>query len=850
MIPIRLELMNFMSYGERVTPLDFRGMRLACLSGDNGNGKSAILDAITWVLWGEARASSDELIRLGSDEMRVTFDFELEGDVYRVLRGRSRRNSGNFWEVYRTDPSGEYRSISGQGMRETEKVIERLLRMDYKTFINSAYIQQGRADEFTKQTVSDRKKILADILDLGRYDTLEAKAKVCRAEAHQVAEEHLRGIRQIEEELDGEDETRAQFALITAERESLDKRLASTEADVRKLQVRRAELDSAANRFRELEQQVASWRREIQRLTSQRMEQEQRVARGREILGERDRIREGYAKLRSTRESVVAFDRRLQELRALDHERTELERSIQMEAHKLDLQRQSLAKELSDLENKIAAGSQVEKDIVIFRGLVKELDRLDARRSELHEEMTKQSDQLGLLKAQRDHLKDKVQPELEERLSMISQPDAKCPLCQTELGEEKHAGLIADYQKQIAEVERRIVDVNKQGVEARRKREEAQKLLQEIEEKLRAGLETRRGLAQAEQLLSSVDEYRKQIPDVRACLDGVAAKLESADFAHEMRKQLADVTGRISKLDYDADAHDRVRSELADLEQFEAQMVKLQAVEESLPSDEANLKSMIELIAAREGPIAESENSMGALPISLAGRSALVAEMEEMSSTLACLREADNKLIGRIATLKHSIERFEILREDVVEKRKMAEKAKRDKAVYTELVAAFGKRGVQALIIENAIPEIQEEANSLLARMTDNAMQVTMETVRDKKTGGTAETLDIKISDDLGTRSYELFSGGEAFRINFALRIALSKLLARRAGARLQTLIVDEGFGTQDAKGREKLVEAIDSIKDDFDKILVITHIDELKDAFPTRIEITKDENGSQISVE
>lgn len=77
----------------------------------------------------------------------------------------------------------------------------------------------------------------------------------------------------------------------------------------------------------------------------------------------------------------------------------------------------------------------------------------------------------------------------------------------------------------------------------------------------------------------------------------------------------------------------------------------------------------------------------------------------------------------------------------------------------------------------------------------------------------------------------------------------MSRLLAGRSGARLQTLIIDEGFGTQDGKGREKLIEAIDSIKDDFELILVISHIDELKDAFPTRIEVTKDEYGSQITV-
>jgi exonuclease SbcC len=90
-----------------------------------------------------------------------------------------------------------------------------------------------------------------------------------------------------------------------------------------------------------------------------------------------------------------------------------------------------------------------------------------------------------------------------------------------------------------------------------------------------------------------------------------------------------------------------------------------------------------------------------------------------------------------------------------------------------------------------------------------------------------------------------MFSGGEAFRINFAIRVALSKLLANRAGARLQTLFTDEGFGTQDVQGRERLVEAVQSIQDEFELIVVITHIEELKDAFGACIDVTKTPNGS-----
>lgn len=170
-------------------------------------------------------------------------------------------------------------------------------------------------------------------------------------------------------------------------------------------------------------------------------------------------------------------------------------------------------------------------------------------------------------------------------------------------------------------------------------------------------------------------------------------------------------------------------------------------------------------------------------------------------------------------------------------------------SIYNQLREAFGKKGLQAMIIESAIPEVEVEANLLLNRLSDGRMSLRLETQREKVTGGVAETLDIVISDELGGRPYELYSGGEAFRVNLALRIAISKLLARRAGAQLQTLVIDEGFGTQDAQGRQLLVEAINSIQADFERIFVVTHIEELKDMFPARIDVVKTAGGSQARV-
>jgi len=92
MIPLKLQLKNFLSYGEQLQTIDFSAYRLICLSGKNGHGKSALLDAITWALWGQARkpfgaARADQsLLRLGQTQMMVVLDFELNGQLYRVRR--------------------------------------------------------------------------------------------------------------------------------------------------------------------------------------------------------------------------------------------------------------------------------------------------------------------------------------------------------------------------------------------------------------------------------------------------------------------------------------------------------------------------------------------------------------------------------------------------------------------------------------------------------------------------------------------------------------------------------------------------------------------------------------------
>ncbi|HEV7213852.1 MAG TPA: SbcC/MukB-like Walker B domain-containing protein, partial [Chloroflexota bacterium] len=213
------------------------------------------------------------------------------------------------------------------------------------------------------------------------------------------------------------------------------------------------------------------------------------------------------------------------------------------------------------------------------------------------------------------------------------------------------------------------------------------------------------------------------------------------------------------------------------------------------------------------------------------------------------LRNTQRQAIEDVAAVRQTVKRLEYCREQHTRRLVALKEAQEQRDLYAELEVSFGRNGAQAMLIDEAIPLITEETNRLLGAMTEGRLSVSLETQRLNQKMGTVETLDVRITDELGTRNYELYSGGEAFRVNFALRIALSRVLAYRAGTRLQTLVIDEGFGSQDATGRDRIQGALKSIEDDFACIIVITHLDEMKEWFSNRVEVVKDSSGSHLRV-
>ena len=332
-----------------------------------------------------------------------------------------------------------------------------------------------------------------------------------------------------------------------------------------------------------------------------------------------------------------------------------------------------------------------------------------------------------------------------------------------------------------------------------------------------------------------------QRQEVAQQLANLEQTLQSGQFALVERLELQTVTECLERLGFSPAAHHALRQRIQEQQYVERQYMQLEAARTHLTEERATLHQLEARKQRVTTDLTTLEHEQRQYASELGALQGIRHEVARTEEQVRILREREGT--ARVALGRSQSQYEHCLQQEIELQRKQQQRdqAVAERTLYGDLAQMFGKNGIQAIMIENAIPELEDEANRILARVTHNAMHLTLETQRDTRTGGVAETLDIKISDELGTRNYELFSGGEAFRINFAVRVALAKMLARRAGARLRTLVIDEGFGTQDTEGLERLVEVIKAIQDDFAKIIVITHLRELKNAFETHIEVKKD---------
>ncbi|HIK36630.1 MAG TPA: AAA family ATPase [Geminocystis sp. M7585_C2015_104] len=1002
MIPLRLKLKNFLSYKE--AELNFEGLHTACICGANGAGKSSLLEAITWAIWGKTRASSDDdLVHLGETETRVDFEFFYNQKQYRIIRIRNKSKSSAL--DFQLFNGQEYKSIAGSGIRETQDKISQCLKIDYDTFINSAYIRQGRADEFMLLTPAQRKEVLADLLKLESYEKLAEDAKNLAREFKVRAEEIKKKIEEnqerisqkpslfwelehLERELNSRQKLQGeikanlenlrrlndqrlellkrkewqegQLARLFARLEYLEnekKKLAEELEKLQQILAREAEIVSAYRHWQlltekndELNQKLHRYqqlRESIQYLESQLNKEKERL----KISLEREKanldnlsLRE--EELRQTISKYPNLDKELEKLRACRQQLAILE-SIQEEAHNLLQKKYALEKEVErEKALLIARLENLQKEYNNIQKELQEILPLRRRFFQLEQDLTncrnirnyqkrvqEKGDEKKIIISQLLNRQTDLETQLTkltEKLNTLQEKHAICPLCERELDESHLQYVVAKTRMEYKQLELELWNCKAQIVEAERELENLRKEYGELNQKLAQEEHWRKEYAFLENRLDYGEELSTRLEELQEEINAIMSRLENGDYASLQRQKILEIEQKIRELNYSEENHAILRKEEAALRWAETQETRLKEAQnelEKIGQQKEYISQKIRDITEELSTIArdsEIQRKLQHIQQELAEinydsrehqqvvetlrelqqyqqlyadlfqaqknkphlenqiiqitenskeyqeeKNKIIAELEETKQQLSSLKdygeqltqleeeakscqEKIQELLMKKGRLEQSLAMIQTQEEEVKQLEKQLKETQKQHRIHEELGIAFGKNGIQSLMIENILPLIENEANRILNNLTGNQLSVKFVTQKQTKSGrgknsNPRDTLDIIIADNQGTRAYETYSGGEAFRVNFAIRLALSRILAQRAGTPLQMLIIDEGFGSQDAEGCERLIAAINAVAPEFACILTVTHISQFKEAFQTKIEVYKTPEGSKI---
>ncbi|MBI3040378.1 MAG: SMC family ATPase [Chloroflexi bacterium] len=708
MIPIKLAVRNFMPYGDNVPALHFSGIHVASICGNNGNGKSALIDAMTWALWGKTRAKSDDdLIHLGQTEMAVEFDFAVGQQAYRVIRKHAkpkRRRASGQSSLDLLIASGDgFKVISGDGIRQTEQKIVALLHMDYDTFINSAFLRQGHADEFTQKPPGKRKE-----------DELEEQARELAKQQETEKALAESAIKDISDELARKPTYEAELAQAQNQLSSVDKVISQQESGLNELRQKKELLKNKQWQLAQLEEHLAETARALARWDAQSQQHHAQIKEYEELIAQRAAIEDGYAQFTGAKKLKDELDQKLRLSSELNEGKHRLEMTIVRAS-------QALLKEHALAENKIGELEASRQKVPQFKNewqqVQTELGRLAEEEETLRQQRQSSQElrtQVHALESSQARLEEEI-AEIAEKLNLLlGESGAKCPLCETELGSDglklietkytaaKHgkADSLKSAQSELAQqnIELRSIESEISRVEARLKQD-------------RTSAQSKISLISRE--IDQAELAGNQLSQTRKLLAEIEERLAKKDFAISEQAALQQLDGELGKLNYDSQQHEQLRHRLTSLEQYENPKRRLVEADR-LINQAKEAAARAEQAAQELGHSLEADNQKGQeLTLALSSLPQLVAELARAEAEHQILSRQQKQAQEIVGSVKGKLERCAELEIKRGEKAKSLAQAAREEKIYRELAQAFGKGGIQALLIDSARPEIEAEANKL-----------------------------------------------------------------------------------------------------------------------------------------
>jgi len=781
----RLRLENFRQFAE--TEIDF-GQGITGIIGPNGAGKTTLLEAIAWAIYGVPAVRGDkESIRRhgapGRSRVAVSVEFRLGAHEYgvdRTLYGAELRQDGQ---------------VVANSLKAVSEKLERVLGMSHAEFFNTYFTGQKELAVMAALGKSERAAFLSRVLG---YERLELAQQRVRERRNTIAAE-LKGL---EAGLPDKGQLEAVRAQVQARLAQARTTAAAARATQRSAE---ASLAKEHPRWKEWEER----RDRIRSMESDRAMAQHAVEGARQ---EFNRLDKELAEARLARRELERLSGELRPLKTLKAELTRLEREQREDAARqadlaqqaeLTRAREALDKRIGELETTTAAHERADREA---RDLGERLalaeQELEQQRAEWVREREAAATRRSELLKQYEEVK--LHRDDIERLG----PEGKCPTCGRPLGAE-HAGVLQELEAQLIA----IVDDGKwlrQRVEQLAEPPEVVRAAERARDAVSD--QTRQASERAGALRAQVEE-RERVTAQRAAAVKRAALLEA--------KIAARATG------YDPARHDAVRAELTRLEPVEREATLLEGrarLAETLVKEAVQAEQELSRREQRAKQLAEAIKADGF------SEAKFLAAKGRFERATGVLREAELAAVEAGGALTRA--------EEVVAEaeRRLAERATRERQIeelkarrrlHDELDRAFSE--LRAELNAAMRPEIAELASSFLADLTDGRYD----------TVDLTEDYTMTIIDDGVPKP--VISGGEEDVANLVLRLAISQMIAERAGQPLSLLVLDEVFGSLDESRRQHVLTLLRRLGDRFPQVILITHIDQIREGLDRVLRVEYD---------
>lgn len=809
MRPLKLSLEGFTSFRDRVE-VDFSGLDLFAITGPTGSGKSSLIDAVVFALYGQVPRVGDDykqLISHGAERLSVMLEFAVGPQSYRVARtARPDRPSQQRLERI----AGGAAEPLADRAKEIRAEVERLLGLDYDGFTRSVVLPQGQFDAFLKGEPKERRKILVALLSLGVYERMQQLAHQRSASARAEAE-FVR--RQLETD----------FAGVTPEA------LAQKRADLEAAETgaRRAEASlGALAEAATLAQQARAVRKEQASLAKDHEAETERLEAARAIL-------DGAGRTRGALDAEIEALRARQAAHGFDEAR-----------HVALLAAKPRGEQLVALDQ---GAGRAAKAVADARRDLDEARGAAAREEEALPALEKA--EAGAREAERAARREKEAAHREHAALALRQgltPGDPCPVC-------------AQPVQTVPKAEARALE----AVEARLGGAEA--AARAAQEKLqRARLSSGQRKAKAEGLARELEQAEAREREARALVAQARAALVEAGFDAAAGDPAALVRALATELQGLDAARKAKAATDARLKEAEQKRARLDAEVAAAAAQHDVLLARVSDLARRRG---EADQSLQATQRSLAqtaardGWSHLLPppggsdEADVVEGSRAERQKETTAARTNAATLRQAVEAVEkalVRAAELAERRSALE---RDAALARTLADHLKAHELIAWIQEEALSRLAEAGSRHLRRLSQN--RYTLRLGPGTEEAAARAEQDFFVVDAWNgdaVRSVRTLSGGETFLASLALALALAESLAElgaetRAADALESLFLDEGFGTLDPDTLDTVVSALDALHGGERMVGIVTHVRELAERLPARLEVRKQDAAATVVV-